>query len=89
MLSGGTLRQFRSNAAAPLVKDLDDDMPGIAWDLLPMPKYRAHNWHCFGHLNREPYAALHDARLPVSAARSAAFRRPSKRARRSLGSKRR
>jgi radical SAM superfamily enzyme YgiQ (UPF0313 family) len=57
--SGGRLRQFRSNAAAPLVKDLDVTMPGIAWDLLPMSKYRAHNWHCFGHLNREPYAALY------------------------------
>jgi len=57
--SGGTLRQYRSNAAAPLVKELDLNMPGIAWDLLPMEKYRAHNWHCFGHLNREPYAALY------------------------------
>ena len=57
--SGGKLRQFRSNAAAPLVKELDTNMPGIAWDLLPMQKYRAHNWHCFGHLEREPYAALY------------------------------
>jgi len=57
--SGGTLRQLRSNAAAPLVKDLDVNMRGIAWDLLPMPRYRAHNWHCFGHLQREPYAALY------------------------------
>jgi radical SAM superfamily enzyme YgiQ (UPF0313 family) len=56
---GGKLRQIRSNEAAPLVKDLDTDMPGIAWDLLPMAKYRAHNWHCFGHLQREPYAALY------------------------------
>jgi radical SAM superfamily enzyme YgiQ (UPF0313 family) len=55
----GTLRQYRSNAAAPLVKDLDTRMPGIAWDLLPMQKYRAHNWHCFGHLDREPYAAVY------------------------------
>jgi anaerobic magnesium-protoporphyrin IX monomethyl ester cyclase len=56
---GGKLRQFRSNAAAPLVKDLDQQMPGVAWDLLPMTKYRAHNWHCFGHLDREPYAAIY------------------------------
>ncbi len=48
-----------SNPAAPLVKDLDRDMPGVAWDLLPMTRYRAHNWHCFGHLQREPYAALY------------------------------
>src|SRR5436190_1621624 len=48
-----------ANPAAPLVKDLDIDMPGVAWDLLPMSRYRAHNWHCFGHLQREPYAALY------------------------------
>ena len=48
-----------SNAAAPLVKDLDNDMPGVAWDLLPMSKYRAHNWHCLGHLQRQPYAAIY------------------------------
>ena len=35
-------------------------MPGIAWDLLPMEKYRAHNWHCFDHINdRSPYASIH------------------------------
>ena len=48
-----------SNSAAPLVKDLDNDMPGVAWDLLPMSKYRAHNWHCLGHLQRQPYAAIY------------------------------
>ena len=45
--------------SAPLVSELDQEMPEIAWDLLPMPKYRAHNWHCFGHLQRQPYAALY------------------------------
>jgi radical SAM superfamily enzyme YgiQ (UPF0313 family) len=47
------------NTAAPLVKDLDREMAGIAWDLLPMHQYRAHNWHCFGDLQREPYAAIY------------------------------
>jgi radical SAM superfamily enzyme YgiQ (UPF0313 family) len=42
-----------------LVADLDRDMPGQAWDLLPMGKYRAHNWHCLGGLDRQPYAALY------------------------------
>src|SRR5687768_2067183 len=56
---GGPLRHVRSNGAAPLVRDLEQSMPGIAWDLLPMTKYRAHNWHCFGHLEREPYAAIY------------------------------
>jgi len=44
---------------APNVRNLDDEMPGIAWDLLPMEKYRAHNWHCFDGMNRQPYAALY------------------------------
>jgi len=48
-----------SNPPAPLVTDLDLDMPGVAWDLLPMKLYRAHNWHCFGHLQRQPYAAFY------------------------------
>jgi anaerobic magnesium-protoporphyrin IX monomethyl ester cyclase len=45
--------------AAPLVKDLDHEMPGLAWDLLQMQKYRAHNWHCFGGLERQPYASIY------------------------------
>ena len=49
----------RQTAAAPLVADLDIDMPALAWDLLPMGKYRAHNWHCLGGLDRQPYAALY------------------------------
>ena len=44
---------------APLVKDLDHEMPALAWDLLPMTRYRAHNWHSFGDLQREPYASLY------------------------------
>ena len=51
--------QIVANAAAPLVKDVEQEMPGIAWDLLPMSRYRAHNWHCFGDLDREPYAAIY------------------------------
>jgi radical SAM superfamily enzyme YgiQ (UPF0313 family) len=34
-------------------------MPGVAWDLFPMTKYRAHNWHCLDGLKRQPYAALY------------------------------
>ena len=48
-----------STPAAPLVKNLDDEIPELAWDLLPMEKYRAHNWHCFGDLKREPYASFY------------------------------
>ena len=49
----------RSQAYAPLFRAVDAEMPGLAWDLLPMDKYRAHNWHCFGGLDREPYAAIY------------------------------
>ena len=52
-------KEVRSNPSAPIVQDLDQEMPGMAWDLLPMNRYRAHNWHCFGHLERKPYAALY------------------------------
>jgi radical SAM superfamily enzyme YgiQ (UPF0313 family) len=43
----------------PLVADLDAAVPAVAWDLLPMGEYRAHNWHCLGGLDREPYAAIY------------------------------
>ncbi len=50
----------RSNAPGELMDDLDGGMPGVAWDLLPMDKYRAHNWHCFEHIQqREPYVSMH------------------------------
>jgi radical SAM superfamily enzyme YgiQ (UPF0313 family) len=43
----------------PLLRDLDSALPGIAWDLLPMRQYRAHNWHCLDGSPREGYAALY------------------------------
>ena len=49
----------RRTEPAPLVQDLDAEMPGIAWDLLPMQRYRAHNWHCFGEPTRTPYVSLY------------------------------
>ena len=52
-------KAIRHNNPAGLLANLDADMPGVAWDLLPMQNYRAHNWHCFGDLNREPYAAIY------------------------------
>jgi anaerobic magnesium-protoporphyrin IX monomethyl ester cyclase len=37
-----------------------EKLPLPAWDLLPMRKYRAHNWHCFGHIReRQPYGVLY------------------------------
>lgn len=50
----------RRTAPAPLVEDLDRDLPGSSWDLLPMDKYRAHNWQCFGAMGaRQPYASIY------------------------------
>ena len=53
-------RRLRSpHAGPPLVSRPRREMPGVAWDLLPMERYRAHNWHCLGGLDRQPYAALY------------------------------
>ena len=42
-----------------MFEDLDINLPGQAWDLLDMSKYKAHNWHTFGNLNtRNHYASL-------------------------------
>ncbi len=48
-----------ANGWGRLVQNLDE-LPFAAWDLLPMDKYRAHNWHCFEHLDqRQPYAVIY------------------------------
>ena len=53
-------RQIRQTASPPLIKDLDADLHGNVWHLLPMEKYRAHNWQCFGDLDsRKPYASIY------------------------------
>jgi anaerobic magnesium-protoporphyrin IX monomethyl ester cyclase len=50
---------IQSNPRPPLWKNLDD-LPMPAWDLLPMEKYRAHNWHCFSDIeHRQPYGVLY------------------------------
>jgi radical SAM superfamily enzyme YgiQ (UPF0313 family) len=48
-----------STPGAPLLLEIDEEMPMMAWDLFPMDQYRAHNWHCFGHLQRQPYASIY------------------------------
>lgn len=48
-----------SNPPAPQIKNLDN-IPFAAWDLLPMDRYRAHNWHCFNNIDeREHYAVIY------------------------------
>ncbi|WP_420547905.1 B12-binding domain-containing radical SAM protein [Curvivirga sp.] len=56
LLDGKVIRQ----TPPPLIEDLDKDLHGNTWHLLPMEKYRAHNWHCFGQLDdRMPYASIY------------------------------
>jgi len=48
-----------ANPPAPLVRNLDT-LPMIAWDLLPIASYRAHNWQCLDNLQtRGPYSILY------------------------------
>jgi len=52
--------QLVINPPAPLIDDIDKDLHGNVWDLLPMEKYRSHNWQCFGDLElRQPYASIY------------------------------
>jgi anaerobic magnesium-protoporphyrin IX monomethyl ester cyclase len=47
------------NPRAALMENLDE-LPMPAWDLLPIPEYRAHNWHCFENIEaRQPYAVIY------------------------------
>jgi anaerobic magnesium-protoporphyrin IX monomethyl ester cyclase len=48
-----------SSPNADNLENLDLHVPGQAWDLLDMSRYRAHNWHCFDDIeHRQPYASL-------------------------------
>jgi radical SAM superfamily enzyme YgiQ (UPF0313 family) len=59
--------QTINNPPATLIKDLDADLHGNVWDLLPMDRYRAHNWQCFGKPGFPSAVCfhLHIARLPI------------------------
>ncbi len=51
--------QIVSNPRPKLVANLDQ-LPMPSWHLLPMDKYRAHNWHCFDDINdRQPYGVIY------------------------------
>lgn len=48
------------NPNPPLITNLDEYLHGNVWHMLPMEKYRAHNWQCFGDLaSRQPYASIY------------------------------
>jgi anaerobic magnesium-protoporphyrin IX monomethyl ester cyclase len=56
--ASSSARSIVVNKPAELL-DLSD-LHGRAWDLLPMSKYRAHNWQCFNGLStRRPYASIY------------------------------
>lgn len=48
------------NTRASDIRDLTSELGDVAWDLLPMDKYRAFNWHCLGNLEeRTSHAAFY------------------------------
>jgi len=50
------------NKPSPIVAkaDLPRELPGIAWDLLPIENYRTALWHSYpNNSNRQPFAALY------------------------------
>ena len=52
-------KKICANPRPPLFKNLDA-LPIPAWDLLPMKKYRAHNWHCLDDIHhRQPYGVIY------------------------------
>jgi anaerobic magnesium-protoporphyrin IX monomethyl ester cyclase len=62
----GGIANFTS--PAPLVENLDDELPGYAWDLLPdLNKYRAHNMHCFQYFLKSNVKDFSDVRSPYVA----------------------
>ena len=45
---------------APLITNLDEDLPGMDWGGLPMDNYRTSNWHSWSNDNeRQPFASLY------------------------------
>ncbi|HQP10205.1 MAG TPA: radical SAM protein [Candidatus Omnitrophota bacterium] len=50
------------NPPSPIVSkwDLPEELPGIAWDKLPMDRYRTSLWHAYpNNCERQPFAALY------------------------------
>ena len=50
------------NGPSPIVakEDLSNELPGIAWDKLPMDQYRTSLWHAYSNnCERQPFAALY------------------------------
>jgi len=53
---------------APVVTNLDEELDGYAWDLLPsLDRYRAHNMHCFQDFHKSQREDFSDVRSPYVA----------------------
>lgn len=50
--------KFLKTMPAPLLGNLDEEIPSPAWDLVPISEYRCHNWHAFGESERSPYVSM-------------------------------
>ncbi len=51
--------EIKHNLRTQNVRNLTEELNEVAWDLLPMDKYKAHNWQCLDNLNdRHYYASL-------------------------------
>ena len=53
---------------APIISDLDTELDGYAWDLLPdLSNYRAHNMHCFQNFEMSARDDFSDVKTPYVA----------------------
>ena len=50
----------RKGGIAKIITNLDEELPGSAWDLVDLTKYRSHFWHSnFLHDLRTPFASMY------------------------------
>jgi len=57
-IPGLYMKGYKENGRADLVSA--SYLPSVAWDLIDVTKYRAHNWHCLDDLDkRSPYAVIY------------------------------
>ena len=55
-------KEVSKNLQAGLIVNLDQEMPNVAWELLPMEKYRTANWHGWTNsdrYNNTPFASIY------------------------------
>lgn len=51
---------IKGNKSAPLMQNLDEEMPNMAWHLLPLEKYRTSNWHSWtNNFNTQPFMSVY------------------------------